>query len=610
MKRNIKGFLSWAIPAIIGVLLFTQTDEILGVGHWSLKKRMVDVVQSSHLAESKIPKDIWEHEAMTRSAIHKDPISDELVDLLKTSPRFGELRFIQDLVHDMPKNKKQKLRTKDSEVTKVSKESEEIEEIEVPKDAKNAVQLESWLTDTELNKEGIETIVKSLKTDREKLMEISEKYTTAVANRKYAVILDNEGDDLAYLWMNFEDKNIPRVIITYGGYTELRFQAVKEFVTAICDYHEIPIEERPKVYKGFANPYPPGKERSAYDAEEGYGYIEEGARQQYIKESEELENQLKEDGKWKPDAMDHPEFEAGITALEEMIDGSAYTAIAVLTCPAAVAHVINRNKDRAQKIGVTMSSPWHFSNGEDGLRYEPAFNGQRQVSVMNELLSSKVDFVGVGGGTARTEGMRTIHDAKYGNGDGKPNIYAEKGLENLEKVLSSDIRFLQIIAQAGNNVATPKWRDWDIDFQNLWAYLKVKEPKHDGIDILRDPKSVMKPSLEPSEAPRALKWNRDRLLSLYKLWRVWKNPVQWQAPSADLHAIIMTNKAYVQGITGAVRYGSEEIPPSESGPKLVKFIKPSHGEESVHYSISDMNFYLVINKFQEILDKYAAKLNA
>ncbi|MFO4921486.1 hypothetical protein RCK20_24540, partial [Salmonella enterica subsp. enterica serovar 1,4,[5],12:i:-] len=80
------------------------------------------------------------------------------------------------------------------------------------------------------------------------------------------------------------------------------------FVTAICNDLRIPLNERPKVYKGFAQPYPPGKQRAAYDFHEGIGYIEETQRKRYIQQSIELENQLNSEN-W----MTHHAFADGIT---------------------------------------------------------------------------------------------------------------------------------------------------------------------------------------------------------------------------------------------------------------------------------------------------------
>ncbi|EGF98758.1 uncharacterized protein MELLADRAFT_95390 [Melampsora larici-populina 98AG31] len=609
MKHNVKSFLASAIPAIIAVILAThvelitflrldqENDEVMGVGHFSLKKRMHD--------RSITDAEVWQYEAKMRNPMHNDANSANLMNHLKSSPKAEELRIFRDSKRRLYEELAASSTHDQSDVK--SKSTMDDSKVQVPEDVKNAVQLESWRTSTKLTKDNINKIIEDVKLERNGALSIAAKYADAVKKGNYAVILDNEGDDLAYLWMTLEDGHIPKVIITYGGYPDLRFQAVQEFVTAICEKLEIAPDERPKVYRGFANPYPPGKQRAAYDEVEGLGYIEKSYRQELIEKSKVLENELKEDENW----MDHPEFAEGITALGKLIDDSEYTAISVLTCPAAVAHVINQKAARAKKIGVTMSSPWAYSNGEHGVRYESTFNSNRQITAMNKLLQTQVDFLGVGGGTAKTKGMRTIHDAKHGNGAGGSKIYAEKGLQNLEKVVStsSDTRFLKIMAHAGENVANSKWKDWDLDFRQLWAYLNIQEPEHRGAAtlryLLRYLGSAVADTPHSSNSPRALTWSGDKMMSLFKLWVVWKNPVEWQAPSADLHAVITTSKDYIKGITGAARYTTGEIP-SQRGPELVSFVKPNAREKNVHYSISDMNFYLVINRFQEIVNKYAA----
>lgn len=589
MKRIVKAFLASAIPAIIAVLLSTQADEVICAGPLSLKKRSLSAAEGIRW---------YDHPDITENPIHQGQITQDFVNHVKPSPKCNELRFVGAIQTKIRDGSKAEVKSDTGGVR--SSLEEKLNEPGL-QGLRNAAQLESAVNPGKFDK-----IIATVQSETAEALAIAGKYAEAVERGDYAVILDNEGDDLAYLWMTFEDGKIPKVIITYGGYTELRFRAVEEFVTALCDRLNILEHKRPKVYKGFAHPYPKGKERATYDAMEGVGYINDNLRKKYIAQSEALEKKLDfKSQNW----MDHDEFSEGIKALGKLIDDSEskYTAIAVLTCPAAVAHVIKQNPERASKIGVTMSSPWAYSIRKDGFRYESTFNSNRQITMMNYLLTTGVDFLGVGGGTAKTKGMRTIHDAQHGNGEGQSQIYGEKGLENLEKVVSTKVerpKFLRIIAHAGENVATSKWKDWDIDFQQLWAHLGLKDPKHDGLEKLR---KAVGTGIKSSKSPRVLEWNLDKVLSLFKLWVVWKNPVEWQAPSADLHAVITTNKKYIegQGITGAARYAAGTVPVSDTrGPELVNFIK-TNAKDKVYYSITDMDLLKIRDNFQEILNKYA-----
>ncbi|KAH9812403.1 hypothetical protein DFH28DRAFT_399142 [Melampsora americana] len=626
MKRsNLAKSLGCATLAILGLFIcFAQIEQItcVQVGRFTRAKRMteeVEAVKDSEAIEEDLDP-VWNHPLITENVLFQDEDTKSILNHVKTSPFAKHMKMYQDIKKMSAASEKNGLEHIIQELETLLKETSEEESL---KNISNLKLWEEFIDDyTNASPEEISkvasNIVERARDDHAKAMKVATRYQQAIEAGNYAVILDNEGDDLLYLWVNFHDRLIPKVIITYGGFVKLRFQAVKKFVTALCERYDVKEEDRPKVYQGFPHPYPPEQKRHSYDPEEGVGYIDEGLRDQYIDESLALENDMKdEEGKWKPKAWDRSEFEEGLTALETLITNSDYTAIAVLTCPATVAHLISKNQDLGKKIGVTMASPWFWSTNDKGVYYRPTFNGERQIPVMNQLLKSGVDFIGVGGGTARTKGMRTIHDAKYGAESSEKKYYGEKGLENLEKVLStgSDVEFLRIIAHAGQNIMRPTWRSWDKAMSKLWEYLKIKPIDRPNLASLREVSeriTKLRGGIEKDKPADKVPgpvswWGLDTFLSWSKIWLIWLNPVQWQAPSADLHALITTKAEYLDAISGVACYAAGD---AEKG-KLVKFAKPENEDEEntkdVFYSISDMNFQVLIDGLQKMLNEAKPK---
>ncbi|EGF98759.1 uncharacterized protein MELLADRAFT_113216 [Melampsora larici-populina 98AG31] len=612
---------------ILGLLCFAQIQQITCVqlGRFALTKRMAELPR---LAEEQVkalktrpqptPEEVekaWNHPLITENVLFKDEKSQQIINHVKTSPYAMYFDFIGDITSLEASKGEHGQKTSTSMEYVLQAELKRKSASETLGNISLLKLLEEFKESPKSELEVVGNIFARVRDDHAKAMKIATKYSEAVEAGKYAMILDNEADDLLYLWANFADGLIPKVIITYGGFVELRFQAVKQFVAALCKHYEVEDDQMPKVYKGFAHPYAAGQKRHSYDLEEGIGHIDEELRTQYIEKSQALEKELKDaDGNWHAGAWDHDEFKDGLEALKTLIDNSEYTAIAVLTCPATVAHLISKDEKLAKKIGVTMSSPWSWSWNKEGVRYRPAFNGGRQIPVMNQLLNSEVDFIGVGGGTARTKGMRTIHDAKHGSGaaEDKDKYYAEKGLENLEKVLSTDseVEFLRIIALAGQNITRPTWRWWDKSMSKLFKFLGIKPIDRPNLESMREVpegyedlkgKAVRTEPKKP-KLPGALDWGLDGFLSWSKIWLIWLNPIQWQAPSADLHALITTTPAYLQAISGVARYAAGS---ADEG-RLVRFVKPegkaATNEKGVFYSVTDMNFQVVIDKLQGMLN--------
>lgn len=613
MKQFVLGkSLGCATLTILGLSFFAQIEQITcpvtTFGDLIPKALTPDQVATA-----------WNHPSITENPLYTDSETQRIIDHIKTSPNVGYLKFIQDIASTVGKDPNdqatdlEKMEKVLSEYLKENKKvgtHENITLLKLLEEFKGRYENSS----PEQKLKVASEIFGRAKEDHAKAKKVTTRYQKAIAAGRYAVILDNEGDDLLYLWANFADEVIPKVIITYGGFVELRFQAVKKFVTALCEAYRVPEKNRPKVYKGFPNPDAAGQKRHSYDPEEGMGYIEEGLRKKYIKKSQDLETRLKDNiGRWLPSAWDDKEFEDGLNALKELI-GSGYTAIAVLTCPATVAHLISKDEGLATNIGVTMSSPWFWYRNGENVHYRPAFNGARQVSVMNKLLESKIDFIGVGGGTARTKGMRTIHDTKYGSGAAKDaRCYGEKGLKNLEKVLSVDskVEFLKIIALAGQDITRPSWRYWDKSMSKLWKFLGIKPMDRPNLASMREvPEGheelrggTDKGPKDPNKLSGIITWwNTDAFLTWSKIWLIWENPVKWQAPSADLHALITTKAEYLEKISGVARYKAKDT----GAGGLVKFAKPEGdavtNEEGVFYSVTDMDFQVIIEKLQKMLD--------
>ncbi|KAH9821742.1 hypothetical protein DFH28DRAFT_1217597 [Melampsora americana] len=588
---------------------------------------------------------------------YQDATSQKLLQHLMTSSKYQELQFAQKFKVIEKVESKNHFSLVENKIVKVLQDKG----FEVPM---NTIKLQLWgkysgiawdtLTEAELEN-FVKTVIAKMDADTRGAKEISNKYAEAISKGNYGVLIDNEADDLLYLLLQFEDGVVPNFLISYGGFTELRYQSLVEFIDEACRVYKIKPEKIPKVYRGFPHPYREDEQRHPYDYEEGSGVIEEAKRVQYIEESQALEKSLKDDtGKeWNADAWKDPRFKEGLDALRTMIDKEDYTAIAVLTSPASLTHVVDEKAERAKKVGVTMASPWMYSMNEKGVLYSKTYNSGRQLDVMNKLLESGVDFIGVGGGTARTEGMRTIHDYKHGKEVGK--LYSDVGLKNLEEVISTDspFRLMRIIAHAGNNVSAGKWRDWDSDFSELWKFLEIKEPERPGLDRLRTrPQGVInllekeaqeknekleqlklkkeeirKQGLldnedlemtsseadfeknEKAKIPEVVTWNLDKLMTLLKIWYLWGGEVLWQAPAADVHALITTKVTYVEDILGAVRYEPKGWPanldkegnPIPSKPKLDQMI---NSDTSNLYSVSDMIFSIYIDKLQWVLDKF------
>lgn len=589
---------------------------------------------------------------------YQDETSQKLLQHLMTSSKYQELHFAKKFKVIEKVQSKNKFALVEDRIAEVLQENG----LEVPK---NTIRLQLWgkysniawdsLTKAELE-DYVKIVIEKMNADTRGAKEISRKYAEAISKGNYGVIIDNEADDLLYLLLQFEDGVVPKFLISYGGFTELRYQSLVEFIDEACKEYKINPEKMPKVYRGFPHPYKEDDERHPYDYEEGSGVIDEAKRVQYIEESQALESSLKDDtGKeWRADAWNDPTFKEGLDALRDIIDKEDYTAIAVLTSPAALTHVIDENPQRAEKVGVTMASPWTYDMNEKGVLYTKTYNSGRQIDMMNKLMKSDVDFIGVGGGTARTEGMRTIHDYKHGKMGEK--LYSDLGLKHLETVISTDspFRLLRIIAHAGNNVSAGKWRDWDGDFSELWKFLEIKEPERLGLERLRkrpqgvidllekekeakkakleqlkikqeemrteempvdeDPEKVptevnLEKKEEKEEIPEAVTWNLDKLMTFLKIWYLWGGEVLWQAPPADLHALVTSKPSYVEDILGAVRYETKGWPvefDKEGNPIPPKQILDQmiNSDSSNLYSVSNMRYSLIIDKLQWILNKF------
>ncbi|EGG08345.1 uncharacterized protein MELLADRAFT_105139 [Melampsora larici-populina 98AG31] len=572
------------------------------------------------------------HEMIFKVPKYQDKLSRKLLMHLMTSPKFDQLHFAQNhqLVHRL--QSANNLAFAEKIITDALKKCG-LEDLE------HTVKLQVWgqfanvcwknLSDAEVTHQ-VEIVISKLNADTKAAKAASMNYAQAVSKGNYGVILDDEADDLLFLLLQLEDGIIPKFLIPYGGFTELRYQSVVQFVDAACKHYKIPPEKVPKVYRGFPHIYIEDEARHPYDYEEGFGYLMEEERVRYIEQSQALEKSLKDDaGKtFREDAWDHPIFKAGLDALRDMIDKADYTAIAVLTSPAPLTHLLEENPERAKKVGVTMASPWSYALNEDGVLYSHTYNSGINLKAMNGLLKSGVEFIGVGGGTAKTKGMRTIHD--YGHGSQQAGLYPDMGLKNLEKVVStkSPLRIFKITAYAGANMTTGIWRVWDRNFSELWEFLGIKETERSGLEQLRQrPKNIL-PLIEKEEGmrragkglqserkerfPEAACWGLDKVVTLWKIWYLWGDTVKWQSASADLHAIITGKPTYVEDILGAVRYQSKawndesehKGQPSSSQARLDKLV---NCDRSNTYSLSDLRYEFIINKLQTFIDKYSGK---
>ncbi|EGG08344.1 uncharacterized protein MELLADRAFT_105140 [Melampsora larici-populina 98AG31] len=523
---------------------------------------------------------------------YQDKLAQRFLKHLLSSPKFDRLYFSQNyrLAHLAQREKSSALA--EDYITKALRERG-------LKGLEHTVRLQVWgnyanvcwkdLSGAAVT-HYIETVINRLIADTHGAELVATKYAQAVSKGNYGVILDDEADDLLFLLLQLEDGIIPKFLIPYGGFTELRYQSLMKFVNAACKHYNIPPEKVPKVYRGFPHLYIEDENRHPYDYDEGFGYIPEAERVRYMEQSQELEKALKDDaGKaFRADAWDHPTFKEGLDALRNMIDKADYTAIAVLTSPAPLTHLLEENPERAKKVGVTMASPWCYSLKEDGVLYSYTYNSGINLKAMKGLLKSGADFIGVGGGTAKTRGMRTVHD--YRHGSQQAGLYPDVGIKNLEKVIStrSSFRMFKIIAHAGENMTTGIWRVWDQEFSELWKFLGIEEIKRPGLKKLRQRSGAILALIEKEEvmrrrgkvarkiaegflsvpesgvqsegrekAPQAASWGLDKVLTLWKIWYLWGNVVQWQAASADLHAIITSRLSYVEDILGAIRYKSE-----------------------------------------------------
>ncbi|KAG0152421.1 hypothetical protein CROQUDRAFT_129421 [Cronartium quercuum f. sp. fusiforme G11] len=556
-----------------------------------------------------------------------DDLSKSFLEHILSSPNFGELAFVENVEAVVTLDQLDDLKKVESMIVKRM----ELLEKPVPK---NAVTLQLWgrylKTKSEnLGKQDLDAlindIIQKIESHTQRAQKMAQQYAGAIEAKNFGVIMDNEADDLICLTMCFEQKIFPKFILVYGGFSELRYHSVLAFIDSASELYRLPENSRPKVYRGFPHPYEEDEERHSYDFEEGTNYIDDKERVKYMEISLQLEKELKDaDGKWKPDAWKHRTFEPGLDAMRKMIDNAQYSAIAVLTCPAALTYLIREDTRRAEKIGVTMASPYSFELDKSGAVYKAAYNGGRQISLMNELLESKVAFIGVGGGTAKTKGLRTIHD--YNHGTESAKHYSDKGLLHLEDVISPDhpTKMWQIIFHAGHNVSTGKWRDWDKMFAEFWIYLKIKPFPRDGpgpsrkrsqvvLDFIKQAAEepgnagITKSKKKKEEKPSAAKWGFDMVMTILRVWYLLGDKVRWQGPSADLHAII-TNPQYTKGILGAVGYALEAWPAKyDENNKLIeenileKFVI---NDESNHFSVSDMDYQRIIDTLQEILHKY------
>ncbi|KAG0152418.1 hypothetical protein CROQUDRAFT_719238 [Cronartium quercuum f. sp. fusiforme G11] len=618
----------WVINATLCLTVCARLGRILSLAHMARLNVPFRpyVTHDPSVAKTRVLK----ANGVLKGSRYEDPTYKLLFDHLHTSPKVTQLEFYKNRKVIETLKRDGGLDLAEEGIIQTMERSG----MKIPA---NAFKLQLWGSYVKVNWEQlskleldrlIARIDQKIDTDTKGARIIADKYSRAISEGRYGVIMDNEADDLLYLLMNFEDNIIPRFIVCYGGFIELRYQSVLAFVEAACDHYEIPREKRPQVYRGFPHLYQNHGHRHPYDYEEGSGYIDVEKRAQYIKISQALEVALQNGANktWKPDVWKHDTFVPGLNALRNMIDEEGYSAIAVLTCPAALTYLIKEDPTRTRRFGVTMASPYSYAMTQDGVLYTEAYNARRQISLMNELMRSGVDLIGVGGGTARTLGLRTLHDSKLGSNGAK--LYPETGLEHLEEVITheSPFKIFRIIANAGHNVSVGKWRDWDERFTELWEFLEIEQPGRINlkemrekpqfvIDLLEEEaekakKTKTEESKKKDEVPEAGKWELDRLMNTLRMWYLLGDQVRWQAPSADLHATI-TTQPYVKGILGAVRYASETRPvelDKEGQPiKKVKLDKLVNSDESNHYSISDMDFQLIKNRVQEILNKYYDK---
>lgn len=597
-----------------------------------LSKASTGIAKIAELGTSTTPLDSLAKTDLIKEKILQDPrntddLSRSFLQHISSSSKFGELAFVKNVQDVVTMDQVDELKKVESMIV----ERMELRKMPVPK---NAVTLQLWgrYLKTKLENLGkeesdalIDDIIQKIESHTQRAQEMAQNYAGAIEAGNFGVIMDNEADDLIYLTMCFEQNIFPKFIIVYGGFSELRYHSVLAFIDSVHELYGLPESSTSKVYRGFPHPYEEDEKRHSYDLEEGADYIEDEKRVKYMQKSLQLEKELKDaDGKWKPDAWTHHTFKPGLDAMREMIDNSQYSAIAVLTCPAALTYLIREDTRRAEKIGVTMASPYTYEWDKNGALYKAAYNGGRQISLMNELLNSKVAFIGVGGGTAKTKGLRTIHD--YNHGTESAKYYSDKGLLHLEDVISPDnpIRMWKIISHAGHNVSIGKWRDWDEMFAEYWKYLEIKPFPRDGpgpsrerskavLDFIKQATEepgnagITKPKKKKEELPKAATWGFDMVMTISRVWYLLGDKVRWQGPSADLHAII-TNPQYTKGILGAVGYSLEAWPAKyDENNKLIeekildKFVI---NDQSNHFSVSDMDYQRIIDTLQTILKKY------
>ncbi|KAH9824217.1 hypothetical protein DFH28DRAFT_238449 [Melampsora americana] len=403
-------------------------------------------------------------------------------------------------------------------------------------------------------------------------------------DRRHVMIMDDEADDL-WLLLIMATKNIlPAQVLTHGGHPYLRAHCVEYYIQQLALAFKIPPNEIPTVHMG-----PPylGEGATQYPDIEGTGYVEEELRQELISKSFKLKTE------WK--AMEkpwlHPEFASALDVMRKMLDDPKSTdnAFVVTTAPNLLVNVIDENPERAQRMIVTMSSPYFFQvdYARKSVRWQPAFNakGSATLPAMNTLLESGVRFLGVGGGVSVSKGMRQISDAAHGKEGSQ--LMSDYGLVGLEKIINkkSEAKFAATLAWASENITKHKVVEWRQQLKELDDWVAAGRP-------------------QGAREPKLARTNKESLTNMREMAGRFGNPVQIETAAADLYVVGIMRDEIAKTLQGALSYGfrptkSRPGPDGKIRPALDTFV-PS--EAQVHLAVTDFNALAMRDGVQQALD--------
>ncbi|KAG0139650.1 hypothetical protein CROQUDRAFT_718937 [Cronartium quercuum f. sp. fusiforme G11] len=569
----------------------------------------------------------------------KDVISLGLLKIMAASPNFGKLSAVKIGAKKDKPDPWEELEREILKQLKITKEEPDpVNTVKVHIASRKLVGED--LNDEAVKNRAIKEIVQKIQADKADADVAIKKISASMGKGQDAVVLDSEPDDFWQIQQRFDSGLPPKIIITYGGYVELRFYLTKYFVEVLCAHYGYEGDGPTKVYLGAPHFQAQDKPRTSYEMLEGVNILDEPSRKKLIDKSEKVEEEVYKQWKAENDLLEartpvpqlenswweNPKFAPGVEALAALIDNQDYTAVTALTCPAVLEYLLRGNERRQKKVGIVVASGLFYDIQEDGsAKFSPGFNAARRLAVFNSLMEMEVDMVNLSGGLSKTKGTRLLTDAS--NGKGEKNYITDPGFKHFDELINikSPYEMFQILARTSHALTYSKWLDWDIEMEALWKWLGIEGPSHPFGDSMRnilpelldgELKKVWdakrKQALEnvAKRNPVAAGWNADRLLGTLKLHLFMGHGMQSQVNPADLHSLPLLSQN-VPGIDGVVRLlatKADKTRDKKTGELRTALDDIVLTDKGQNFAVTDLDFSYVRNGVQRCLTAHAHML--